>query len=73
MSIKINFKNNITKRNSANLVLFTDEKFNTSTIKRFISSSEYSYIADLLKISDLKKNLFVFEVNSKKKNSFNFY
>ena len=66
MSIKINFKNNITKRNSANLVLFTDEKFNTSTIKRFISSSEYSYIADLLKISDLKKNLFVFELNSKK-------
>ena len=66
MSIKINFKNNITKRNSVNLVLFTDEKFNTSTIKRFISSSEYSYVADLLKISDLKKNLFVFELNSKK-------
>ena len=66
MSIKINFKNNITKRNSANLVLFTDEKFNTSTIKRYTSSSEFSYIADLLKTSDLKKNLFVFELNSKK-------
>jgi len=67
MSIKINFKNNITKKNSVNLVLFTDEKFNTSTIKRYTSSSEFSYIADLLKTSDLKKNLFVFEINSKKK------
>ena len=67
MSVKINFKNNISKKNSSNLVLFTDEKFNTSNIKKYTTSSEFSYIADLLKTSDLKKNLFVFEVNSKKK------
>ena len=67
MSVKINFKNNIVKKNSANLVLFTDEKFSTNTIKKYTSISEFSYIADLLKTSDLKKNLFVFELNSKKK------
>ena len=67
MSVKINFKNNISKKNSINLVLFTDEKFSTSSIKKYISNSEFSYITDLLKTSDLKKRLFVFELNSKKK------
>ena len=67
MSVKINFKNNISKKNSINLVLFTDEKFSTSSIKKYISNSEFSYITDLLKSSDLKKRLFVFELNSKKK------
>ena len=67
MSIKINFKNNTLKKTSANLVLFTDEKFNINPLKKYISRSEFSYIADLLKSSDLSKNLFVFELNSKKK------
>ena len=67
MSIKINFSNKVVGKSSANLVLFADEKFNTSSLKKYISNSEFSYINDLLKTSDLKKNLFVFEVNSKKK------
>ena len=36
-------------------------------LKKYLSNSEFSYINDLLKTSDLKKNMFVFEVNSKKK------
>ena len=72
MSIKINFKNNLSKRASANLVLFTDEKFNTKPLKKYISNSELNYISDLLKTSDLSKNIFVFELSSKKKNSFTF-
>ena len=67
MSIKINFKNNISKKTSANLVLFADERFQVKPLKKYISEIEFSYIADLLKTSDLKKNLFVFELNSKKK------
>jgi len=67
MSIQINYKNSSLKNPSTNLVLFTDEKFNISNLKKYISNSEFSYIYDLLKTSDLKKNLFVFEVNSKKK------
>ena len=67
MSIKINYKNTVSEKLSSNLVLFTNEKFNINNIKRYISSSEFSYIKDLLKTSDLKKDLLVFEVNSKKK------
>ena len=67
MSIKINYSNKISTISSANLVLFADEKFNINPLKKHISSSEFSYISDLLKTSDLNKNLFVFELNSKKK------
>ena len=38
-----------------------------NNLKKFISNSEFSYINDLLKTSDLKKNILVFELNSKKK------
>jgi leucyl aminopeptidase len=67
MSIKINYSKKLAGKFSGNLVLFTDEKFGINTLKKNLSSSEFSYINDLLKTSDLKKNLFVFEVNSKKK------
>mgnify|MGYP005996872911 FL=1 len=67
MSIKINFKNNLSKGTSANLVLFTDEKFNTKPLKKYTSNTEFQYITDLLKTSDLNKNLLVFELNSKKR------
>ena len=73
MSIKINYSNKSISKSSANLVFFTDEKFNIGNLKKYISSNEFSYTDDLLKESDLKKNMFIFEVNSKKKNSFNFY
>ena len=67
MSIKINYKNNSLTKPKNNLVLFVDEKFNINPIKTQISKLEFAYINDLLKTSDLNKNLFVFELNSKKK------
>ena len=67
MPVKINYKNNNFIKISRNLVLFTNEKFNITTLKRYISKFEFSYINDLLKTSDLKKNLLVFELSSKKK------
>jgi leucyl aminopeptidase len=66
MSIKINYLNELSNKTSANVVLFTDEKFNIGSLKKYISNSEFSYVSDLLKNSDLKKNLLFFEVNSKK-------
>ena len=66
MSIKINYKNNDPKKPSTNLVLFVEENFNINSLKKHISSTEFSYINDLLKNSDLKKNLLFFRVNSKK-------
>ena len=67
MSIKINYLKKTNSKPSSNLVLFSNEKFNVSGLKKYLSNSEFSYINDLLKTSDLKKNIFVYEVNSKKK------
>jgi len=67
MSIKISFNKNTSKKTTANLVLFVDEKFNTNLLRKYISSSELLYISDLLKTSDLNKKLLVFELSSKKK------
>ena len=67
MSVKINYSGKTISKSSANLVLFSNEKFNINNLKKDLSNSEFSYINDLLKSSDLKKNLLVFELNSKKK------
>ena len=67
MSIEISYSKKTISSTSANLILFTNDKFNTSNLKRHLSSSDFAYINDILKTSDLKKNLFVFEVSSKKK------
>ena len=67
MSIKINYNKKRSDKSSSNLVLFSNETFIINSLKKYLSSSEFSYINDLLKTSDLKKNMFVFELNSKKK------
>ncbi len=67
MSIKINYSSKTYNKSSDNIVLFSNEKFNITNLEKYLSETEYSYIQDLLKTSDLKKNLLVFEVNSKKK------
>ena len=67
MSIKINFLKKTISKFSSNIVLFCNDKFNISNIKKNLSNSEFNYINDLLKSSDLKKNLLIFEVNSKKR------
>ena len=67
MSIQINYKSNASKKSSNNLILFVDEKFNISPLKNDIPNSDFSYIKELLKTSDLGKNILVFELNSKRK------
>ena len=67
MSIKINYSKKTIGKSSNNLVLFTDDKFNITNLKKYIPNAEFYYINDLLKTSDLKKSIFVFEINSKKK------
>ena len=66
MTIEINYKNSSFKKPTTNLILFVDKNFNIGGLKKLISNTEFSYISDLLKNSDLKKNLLFFEVNSKK-------
>ena len=67
MTVQINYKSTGSIKNSNNLVLFVDENFNINSLKKHISNNEFSYISDLLKSSDLKKDLLFFEINSKKK------
>ena len=67
MAVKISYSKNKVSKSSSNIVLFSDDKFNISELKKYLSSSEFSYINDLLKSNDLKKKILVFEVNSKKK------
>ena len=67
MNIRINFKNRVFNKSSENLILFVNENFDISTIKKYISSREYSYISDLLKAKDNKKKSIFFDINSKKK------
>ena len=67
MTIKIKYSKKISNKNNKNIVLFSNDKFDINELKKYLSNPEFSYIRDLLKTSDLKKNLFVFEVNSKKK------
>ena len=55
MTIKITYSSKVNNKKSANIVLFVDEKFNVKNLKSSISNSEFSYINDLLKNSDLKK------------------
>ena len=66
MTIQINYKKDSLIKTSSNLILFVDEKFNIGGLKKYISSDEFSYISDLLKNSDLKKDLLFFDINSKK-------
>jgi len=67
MSIKLNYSKKISSKLSSNIVLFCNEKYSISGLTKYLSNSEFSYTNDLLKTIDSKKNLFVFEVNSKKK------
>ena len=60
MSIKITYTKKTITKSSGNLILFTDEKFNISNLKKYISNTEFTYVKDLLKTSDLKKSIFVF-------------
>tara|TARA_Y100000591_G_scaffold332925_1_gene372366 strand:+ start:1650 stop:3107 length:1458 start_codon:yes stop_codon:yes gene_type:complete len=67
MSIKINYSKTSINKPTTNVVFFTNENFGISSLKNNLSNSEFSYINDLLKNIDTKKNLFVFELSSKKK------
>ena len=67
MSIKINYSNKSDVKQAVNTILFVDEKFNITNLKKKFSTSEFLYINDLLKNSDFKKKILVFEVSSKKK------
>ena len=66
MTIKLNFIKNHKINSSSNLILFCNEKPNLDNLKKFLSKTEFDYLKDLIKVCDLKKNIFNFSINSKK-------
>ena len=67
MTVQINYKNSGLKKTSSNFVMFVGENYNIDGLKKYISKIEISYLKDLLKTSDIKKKLLVFDISSKKK------
>ena len=60
MSIKINYSKKKEKKSLNNLILFCKEGFKINNLKKYLSELEFSYVSDLLKTNDLKKNLLFF-------------
>ena len=64
MTVQINYKSTVSKKYPDKLVLFVDQKFTISGLKKHISNKELSYITDLIKVSDKKKNIIAYEISS---------
>ena len=67
MPVEINYSKITQNKTNADLVYFSNHKLDIKPIKKNLSSFEFNYINDLLRTVDLKKRIFTFEINSKKK------
>ena len=67
MSVQINYKSSSVKKNSSNLVIFSDENYSISNLKKHVSKTEYALVSELIKGKDLKKKIISFDITSKKK------
>jgi len=67
MSVLINYKKNSPKINSSNLILFVDEKFNITSLIKYMSETDYSFISDIIKTKDTKKKILSFDISSKRR------
>ena len=67
MTIKINYSKKQLNKSSSHLVFFSNEKLKLNHLKNNLSDAEFAYINNLLKNADLKKRIFIFEINYKKK------
>ena len=67
MTVQINYKSTSSKKYPNKLVLFVDENFTISGLKKHFLSKEFEYISDLLKNSDKKKIIATYDISSKRK------
>ena len=67
MNIKTIYKRQVLGKSSGNLILFVDEKINVQNLRKYTSSSEFSFIQDLIKIKDDKKRFYHSILAPKKK------
>ena len=64
MNVQINYNSSLSKKNLRNKLFFVDESFNIQPLKKFISAKEYFYVSDLLKNTNNKKKISLFEFSS---------
>ena len=67
MQIKINYLSKSNNQFVYNQALFIEENFDIKFIEPFFSNNEIVYIREILKKTNLKKNVISFDLNSKKK------
>ena len=67
MKIKINYLSKSNNQFVYNQALFIEENFDIKFIEPFFSNNEIVYIREILKKTNLKKNVISFDLNSKKK------
>ncbi len=67
MSVQINYSKSSPKQSVSNIVLFVDEKFNISSLKKHISIKDLSFVKDLIKTKNLSKKMISFDISSKRK------
>ena len=66
MIIKINYKKSINNKSLSNYAVFTNDNYNIHDLKSFFTTSEIISIKEILKNSDLSKNITSLNLNSKK-------
>ena len=67
MSVSVSYKNNYSKKKPTNIILFVNEEFNLSNLRNHISKNEYSFVSDIIKSKNQKKQLISIDINSQKK------
>jgi len=67
MIININYNNAINNKLITNYALFSRENYNISDLKNYFSDLEIISIKEIIKNTNLKKNIISFNLNSKKK------
>ena len=65
--LKITYLKKASSKQPSSLALFIDEKLNINNLKKYLSSNELKYISEISKANDTKKNIFIYEINSKRK------
>ena len=66
MIIKINYKKSINYKSMLNYAVFINDNDNIQDLESFFTTSEINSIKEILKNSDLSKNITSLNLNSKK-------
>jgi len=66
MIINVNYKKIINNKSISNYALFLNDNYNVKELKSYFSSIEINSIKDLIKNSNLKKNIINFNLSPKK-------